>query len=357
MRVFLVVLMCLIMAGCRSHPRKSRETALLRAEILDLEDKYYLLKSKYEGVINQLDGGEIINSSYMDGQMIYEDGVIYEGLEIETAPAESTQPTPAPGDSSSRLRNPDGNRTIVAEPSSPPKSLRSRNQSQLELHPPQLDRSQDINVSFPRIINPNVDITAVTIEPHSTHGQDVDGVAGDEGINVFVQLETGDGKIEYQAGELTVSLIDPAEPPARQRIGLWKFVPEETKLFFAQDDQGRRGILLHLPWDQSTPAHEQLTLHVRFVTPDGRVLKTSDQLRIQPPGPDYDPNESRVVQWTRHDPRWIPEPVGHSDEPGQNHRTGQLANPVSSGGSDARRTVPASPAKSGIQRPSWRPIR
>jgi len=35
-------------AGCRVNPRAEREIALLRAEILDLEDQYYSLKSRCE---------------------------------------------------------------------------------------------------------------------------------------------------------------------------------------------------------------------------------------------------------------------------------------------------------------------
>ena len=44
----------LISIGCNADPSCRRETALLRAEILDIEDKYAVLQSQYESTASQL---------------------------------------------------------------------------------------------------------------------------------------------------------------------------------------------------------------------------------------------------------------------------------------------------------------
>jgi len=43
-----------ISIGCNADPSCRRETALLRAEILDIEDKYAVLQSKYESTATEL---------------------------------------------------------------------------------------------------------------------------------------------------------------------------------------------------------------------------------------------------------------------------------------------------------------
>jgi len=104
-----------------------------------------------------------------------------------------------------------------------------------------------------------------------------------------------------QAGELTISLIDPKQ---RQRIGFWRFLAGETELFFVDKNDGTGGILLHLPWDESVPRHSRLLVHIQFVTEDGRALTTSSDVLIDPPTADYSPADPTVIDWTQRDERW-----------------------------------------------------
>jgi hypothetical protein len=154
---------------------------------------------------------------------------------------------------------------------------------------------------------------SISVYSPPTIGVNLDKIEGDEGVEIFITPQDESGATVHCDGELTVSLLDPTAPPERQRIGLWKFVSEETKLFFAKDTSGERGILLHLPWEQSIPVNSSLDLHVRLVTPDGRSLKTKHQLTITPPDRDYSVDNSGIRRWTREDPRWLPA----SDEPEQ----------------------------------------
>lgn len=395
MRVILVTLFCLLATGCNSDLRCRRETALLRAEYLDLEDKYYQLKSERDSVLSDLGGGPYYAESEIiyEGDVAYGDGLIYEGEVIFEGPAPSMETTvPAniadeSSGSSSVVQRPIAEAPIVAPQSRGVESLNEFEiklpetgpESVQELPEPNRDdgnpqsrlmlNSPESEISSIQSARTNSDITEVVINRKLTRGHDVDGIPGDEGIDLLVQPRTSDGQIEYRSGELTVSVIDPAESPARQRIGLWKFLPSETELFFANDDRGSRGILLHLPWDQSTPIHERLMIHVRFVTADGREFKTSTELQINPPAPGYSANDPLVMGWTLQDSRWISASTTSQGAQNADWRPRKSSNrdsmESSIGGPTAkpsiaqpfRRTTPAIPAKAEIEKPQWRPIR
>ena len=425
MRVFLVTLLCLLAIGCNSDPRCRRETAILRAELVDLEDKYYLLKSQHEELVGGIgygsgseeiigepfytDGGVIYEGAVIhdggvihDGEVIYDGGVIHDGGAIHDggviytqSPTEPNHPAPPSASSLSinqnNIQNAEGSTYRASPTPAPPKESIVRSRSTLPVRLPEMEPDTDLadaadsrdsqsdlssslmlngpdtKVSFSNSDQSDATIASVMINPSSTRGHDVDGAPGDEGIDLLIQPRTSDGNIALQAGELTVSIIDPAESPTRQRIGLWKFLPEETKLFFANTELGSRGILLHLPWDQSTPVNERLVIHVRFITPDSRVLKTSAELRIQPPSPDYRSDDPAVAGWTLRDPRWIPnaDQVGstgiRSEWRPSTSPTMQASKARKYQGSvDApavRRKIQATPAKATINNPAWRPIR
>jgi len=269
MRLLLVILFCILAIGCRSDQRCQRQTALLRAEILDLEDKYYSLKSKQDaaGLGNEVFENEIIGEPYYEGEVIYEgeafyDGdVLYEGEFVQDGqyannggvsfPGNGVNQNPVPVESqnggaisivapftNSGAENPNPSGASRAGSSETQNSSQPQTNSDVDPLGLQLNAAIDV-----------IEIAEIRIEPSLTRGRDIDGRPGDEGLDLFVQPTTSDGRIEYQAGELTVSLIDPAQAADRQRIGLWKFLAAETKLFYANDNQGKKGILLHLPWD------------------------------------------------------------------------------------------------------------
>ena len=378
MRIVFVTLICLLAVGCRSDLRCQRETALLRAEILDLEDKYYALKSQsdsggepyYEGTVYE---GDVVYEGevFQDGMVypeetIYEGEVIYQGIPIEggvfeNAPMSQSNPAARlnsiPVGNGSELNAPS---VMEPQPGSDAINLNiemPRDTGNLEALPLSNDTGQSrIMTNSAEFASAGADafVTEIFISPSVTRGRDIDGVPGDEGIDLLVQPRTSNGRIEFQAGELTVSLIDPAESPARQRVGLWKFLPEETKLFFA-DDSETRGILLHLPWDQSAPVNDKLVLHVRFVTADSRVLKTSGRIRINPPADNYSPDDPLVANWTQSDPRWKNE----LDAPVTTQRTRRQPAVRISTNRNLKTEPPRSefPSQAEIEKPAWRPIR
>ena len=214
------------------------------------------------------------------------------------------------------------------------------------------------------------EITEVVINRLATQGHDIDGLPGDEGLDLLIQPRSADGQVQLTTGQLTVSVIDPTQPAQRQRIGLWKFVESETELFFANNELGNYGILLHLPWDQQTPVNENLTVHVRFIPPSGQTFETTTQIQIEPPQSNYSPDDPLVTGWTRSDSRWdagrssarTPNRSGLTTSEWIRRRTAptraQVQSPVRiQAPAAARRRIQALPAKTTIQKPAWRPTR
>lgn len=73
--------LCLVAAGCNADPSCRRETALLRAEMLDLEDKYYLMKSQRDealGIARGVDGSRVASEVLSADQQIGSGVIIYD---------------------------------------------------------------------------------------------------------------------------------------------------------------------------------------------------------------------------------------------------------------------------------------
>ena len=431
MRVLFVILLSCFAIGCNSDPRCRRETALLRAEILDLEDKYYLLKSQHQNQLSQISNGTIQGEIYSDahgiadgqildgsivGQPYYTDtGEIYSGQidgdiiydngsRLNTAAPTSLSDYPISVDNAHpsvlssdmspnrltqpRINSPTSNNPMPTDQGQGRSVIQPANESQIDtfedLRMPELEDPTDLegssnpsrrqpgqltldgpefSVGYDNRATESPIVTEVKINRDATRGHDVDGIPGDEGIDLLIQPKTADGSVEFLAGELTVSVIDPSQTAALQRIGLWKFLPEETELFFANDELGNQGILLHLPWDQSTPINSRLIVHVRFIAPDGRILKTSSELRVTPPTENYSVDDPLVAGWTKRDSRWIPNPALDAAEResdwvrSQNHnRIRVQTSPFDLNPSPARTRIKATPVKT-RSKPRWRPVR
>ena len=133
-------------------------------------------------------------------------------------------------------------------------------------------------------------ITEVLINKSVSQGKNTDGQPGDDGVEILIQPKTADGAVVDEAGNLTISLIDPAADQGERQIGQWSFLKEEAMLFFAEDEFDNRGILLQLKWDRKIPANKRLTVYVRFETSDNRIMETTSDIFIDPP------NELSIVR-------------------------------------------------------------
>lgn len=420
MRLFgLYLLLTLVAVGCNADPRCRRETALLRAEILDLEDKLAFANagisgsssSYYDDQVISSSGEVIISDTIIDTgepQIIYESEPPYLSSPSVSSPSElevqhqifSDPPVGSSTKSASSIPLEDLN--IEIDSPQPPKELdsilpninqkdgldtievdiptngsnnlrprsrpRRRSQSEIEIS---LDGSPaELEIDFGD--KQEEFITEIIVNRHASVGQNLDGQSGDEGLNLLVQPRTADGSIHVVAGELSVDLVNPNAPLDDQTIGHWQFLPSETELFFASDRREGEGILLHLPWEQNLPTHRSLVVTVSFTTPDGRKLSTSTRLHVDPPAADYSPDDPQVAGWTERDTRWEIGTNNQSAENGADQwaKSNQLVrdpaykfdqgDSLRDGDSFGRprvKAIPASTTRPATQLPSWRPVR
>lgn len=381
MRCLLVTLLCLLAVGCRSDLQCSRQTALLRAEILDLEDKYYALKMERGLSGDEVDSEVYYDESgviYDDGGIVYDDDVIYEN----NAPLNRSNLIPNPPEETTRetsrgssILNPQDDENSIdlqmdsSMPTNDPQGIGVQDdQTNLSLNSPSVSQATSTRRARSpqqRDIAKARNLTSeIVISTRTTRGRNLDGLAGDEGLDLMIFTRNAAGRMATEPGELTVSLIDPTESAEFQQIGIWKFLPSETKLFLAQPNNDGMGILLHLPWDQSTPQNSNLDLHVRFKTPDGRSFQTSRSIHINPPAPNYSPDDPTVTAWLQNDPRWI---SGSESQPTDDivPLVRKRSSIPTMRASTIRRTGPVEsvppkfspPTKAEVERPEWRPIR
>lgn len=355
MRLFLSILAISVLLpsiGCSSNLKCRRETALLRAEYLDLEDKYYALlaNSGASSAPTITSSRQITTSSGFVGDtqpitqpVIYGSGVqqsvgfentmpeitYYDqsgGYPVQGYPVEGETyysdpplgPTPTPATSSdisdigtslrsSQSAQPekDSYYPSPVEDTNSRELNSSRSTGDLPTPDSSLDNDQsrfDLEVEDTHEIGHEIKIemsspiTEVLINKSVSQGKNTDGRPGDDGVEILLQPKAADGSVVDEAGNLTVSIIDPAADQGERQIGKWTFLKEEALLFFAEDEFDNRGILLELKWDKKIPTNKRLTVYVRFETSDDRIMETTSDIIIDPPsnltivqqGEDYD---------------------------------------------------------------------
>lgn len=313
---FLVILLMLglLNLGCGStSPRVRREIALLRAEIVDLENQYYTLKSMYRDETGRdpdfssfgMPDGKSRSWRNSPGETRHclECGQVHDPrLEYDhpltidnAAPPENIEPIPAEGNRSlqpgeseyEQLDDP----VIEMGPEEVP--LPGDGQSQGFRQPADqaspVERSRNIQAGAAgRNAMAKVGgLADFEIDSEATIGFEEDGVPGDDGVNVRLLADFGN-QPDRRVGELTFSVIDPDQPQATQRLGLWKYGPEEAAQLL-RNSGGKSTVEARLPWQKGPAQHENLLLFVRIRTPDGRNLERSASIVVRTektaPGP------------------------------------------------------------------------
>ena len=398
MRFLTIILLSIASAvacGCRSQTslQCQRETALLRAEILDLEDKYYALKSQYRDSIT--DGSQVVNTGgvigsgvvtspvYIDSSQGYPtpvimgDGVVYgepvyggvmqqqiiQGdviYEDQMMPGTAVPPTlmqPAPiaepvptlptqesifDESESAPFNEDASPSLGSD--SRAMSLETPKFDEATADPLELmlpENDVDLEVGHKEL---QLDFDAgqqqidrLVIVSSATRGKDLDGIPGDDGIELMVQTLNADGDFVDFTGEMTITVQD----RLAGEIGKWTFLPQELKLFLSRDELGNMGTLLHLPWTGKIPVSQTIEARVSVVI-DNIEYIAKQAINIRPPtGPT---NSPAVVGWGD-DNRWVSVP----------NSSRQNFAPSSNYASPPR--FKTSRPQASIERPQWKPVR
>ena len=123
-------------------------------------------------------------------------------------------------------------------------------------------------------------LSGITLNRTLTAALNSDGQPGDEGLMLVVEPRNDAGELVPPAGELSISVIDPAATSeAEARVGRWNYSAEETARLYRRTTLGD-GIQLKLLWQGPPPAHPHLHLYARLTTPDGRKLQTGRKIQI-----------------------------------------------------------------------------
>lgn len=400
-------LLLVLASGCqRASIQCQRETALLRAEILDLEDKYYTLKSQHERSTYAAPGtvvtdnvigagvvgsswpveGQVISGGVIGGDVIYEDqmangvpvlqapvegevyydgqiyggqtygGQIYDGQVLPlAAPAidSGVESIPVP-----TLADPAGSVDSDSEGSgdamdlnldNPPTSEPAMDDQSILL--PDMSTGSDVpalEVGFEDLeldMSSDSEIDRVEIIPASTRGKDLDGVPGHDGIELMFKAVDSGGESVTKMGELTVTVSDNLVG----EIGKWTFLPKELVLFQSRDESGNVGTLLHLPWSDRIPVSRQVEVRVSMLINRIQYVATQE-VEIKPPTGQA--NNNAVTGWTASDDRWL----SNRKSGFQNKQRSAFQNGSFQKGSFQNGSSTKAPATA-VQRPQWKPVR
>ena len=406
MRVELFIIgLCVFATGCNADPRYRREIALIKAELLDVEEKLSLTKAQRDDALAALESGgnsavakkigrrnaatrrtmsnEIYPGEVIYSDEIYDEGVIFDAPGYPTtgqpdlnsppfdyaphgfAPAESPTANPRmavpPNTNESIPIDLDGPEVIapleseglesegVVPSAAPPSAVPTSESSAVPANPASsiLLTGPSSNTTNPRAASSST-LTEIVIDRNQTRGHDIDGQPGDDGLNVLLRPRSASGETLLQSGGLTVSVIDPSAPTAAQRIGLWKFLPAEAELFFSNESPETRGILLHLPWEKTVPSGKEVVVFVRFQTSDGRRLETTANIRITPRSPSATDESPAVENNSDLIAGWI----NRDDQRQSGNKNSSGSRPIA----QRPNNIQATPVSNAAQ-PSWRPVR
>jgi len=114
-----------------------------------------------------------------------------------------------------------------------------------------------------------------------TGGRDRDGSPGDEVLAVVITPHDEDGDLVKVGGQLEIEALDMSLPEDVRQVGLWTFDAESTRDHWHSGFVSA-GYQFELPWLRP-PSGNDIILHARLITPDGRQFDTSRTVQVEPP--------------------------------------------------------------------------
>jgi hypothetical protein len=113
----------------------------------------------------------------------------------------------------------------------------------------------------------------------ATGGVDNDGVPGDEALQVVVEPRDSEDHSIKAPGTLQIFTLEITPQGIKTPLCMWDISAEQLRLSWKQGLLST-GYSLTLPWKQ-LPAHEQVRVVVRFITPDQRVYEADKDIRVR----------------------------------------------------------------------------
>lgn len=251
-----------LFAGCNADPGSRREIALLRAELVDLENEYYALKSRCGDADNER--GEIANCD--DSGAVISDGDSWpaEGHSSGDAGSWYDPDTPTTPSGQAPATNPSGVEPV-------PEEIDLSPAAPLPGEPGSSGQSGALRRGQPAQSSP----AEILFVGDQTQARDQDGDGKPDGIEAGFVLLDASGQSVTGPARLVFSLMDDALPSGQQRLGLWEHNAATVGAARPASDTQR----VFLPWQGSRPEHEELWLFVRLVG-SGSSSEASTPVRL-----------------------------------------------------------------------------
>ncbi len=270
--------------GCLGRRMAAQSTVdAMRAEQMELVDRYYRLESNYRKAERELERLRKIHGVEASGD---------EGTSESTDEPDSTissndsQASPqgrsSSADKTLRYEDPADEFVAIEQAAKLRQLARDEGDARELLSVQEISDSSQLDLLTTEVDAEIRDwrVTHVVVNPLLTKGRNIDGHYGDDGLTLVIEPRNADDDYVPAAGPLTISVIDPEESGEEQRIGLWNLTSEEVEPRVYYPGESGQGIQLTLPWQVHSPRHRKLLIFVRYETSDGELLETSGEVRI-----------------------------------------------------------------------------
>jgi cell division protein FtsB len=164
-------------------------------------------------------------------------------------------------------------------------------------------------------------VTGLEFKGLLTGGRDRDGQPGDDVLVALVAPYDEHGDVVKLPGALELAALDMSRPEGEQQIARRKFAPDEARSLW-KSGLLAAGYQCEVPWERP-PQSQELLLHARLTTADGRQFDATHTIRVQTAAAGASPRElvppveARPVGVRPGDSPWddVPVLIGERDSP------------------------------------------
>ncbi len=122
-------------------------------------------------------------------------------------------------------------------------------------------------------------VAGIRVQKLLTGGLDRDGEPGDDLLNVVIVPHDEQGEAVKLPGDLEIEVLDLTAPEHLRKLGVWRFSAEQVADHWQSGLTS--GFQFRMPW-QLPPVSDDIVVHARFQTADGRKFGTSAEVRVTP---------------------------------------------------------------------------
>lgn len=151
--------------------------------------------------------------------------------------------------------------------------------------------------------------TGIRIHKMLSGSLDRDEQPGEELFCTLVVPHDAQGEAVKLAGDLQLEVFDLASGDGQRQIGSWSFTADEVRDHWYSGFIGS-GLMFRIPWQQ-IPSGDQIVVHARLTTADGRTFDTSESVRVAPPATELTSAEKPIDERPvlRTSDRWAPDDI------------------------------------------------